>query len=95
MARGQFDVVILDMPPVMITPEPLSLAEQADGVIFVCRAGMTAAREAREAVEILFERNANIAAILNGSATSPFEENRYRKYSYYYQVQPAPEAEAG
>jgi succinoglycan biosynthesis transport protein ExoP len=95
MARGQFDVVILDMPPVMITPEPLSLAELADGVIFVCRAGLTAAREAREAVEILFERNANIAAIQNGSATSPFEENRYRKYSYYYQVQPAPEAEAG
>jgi capsular exopolysaccharide synthesis family protein len=95
MARSQFDVVILDTPPVMITPEPLSLAEHVDGVIFVCRAGVTSAHEAREAVEILFERNPNIAAVLNGSKTSPFEENRYRKYSYYYQVQPAPDAEAG
>jgi Mrp family chromosome partitioning ATPase len=95
MARSQFDVVILDTPPVMITPEPLSLAEHADGLIFVCRAGVTSAHEAREAVEILFERNPNIAALLNGSKTSPFEENRYRKYSYYYQVQPAPDAEAG
>jgi len=95
MARGQFDVVILDMPPVMITPEPLSLADQVDGVVFVCRSGMTAVREAREAVEILFERNPKIAAILNGSKISPFEENRYRKYSYYYQVQSAPDAEAG
>lgn len=95
MARSQFDVVILDMPPVMITPEPLSLADQVDGVVFICRAGLTAAREAREAVEILTERNPKIAAILNGSKTSPFEENRYRKYSYYYQVQSAPEAESG
>ncbi|MBW8889557.1 MAG: P-loop NTPase [Fibrobacteres bacterium] len=95
MARSQFDVVILDMPPVMITPEPLSLADQVDGVVFVCRSGVTAAREAREAVDILFERNARVSCILNGSKISPFEENRYRKYSYYYQVQSAPEAEAG
>lgn len=95
LAREQFDVVVMDTPPVLITPEPLSLAEHADGVLFVCRAGMTSASEAREAVEILAERNAGIAAVLNGSRGSPFEQNRYRRYSYYYQVQSAPGAEAG
>ncbi|HKP97254.1 MAG TPA: AAA family ATPase [Fibrobacteria bacterium] len=95
MAREQFEVVIIDTPPVMITPEPLSLAELADGVIFVCRSGLTGASEAREAIEILGERNKKVAALLNGAMVSPFEENRYKKYSYYYQVQPAPEAEAG
>jgi capsular exopolysaccharide synthesis family protein len=95
MAREQFDVVIVDTPPVMITPEPLSLAEHADGVIFICRAGLTSAREAREAAENLRQRNPNLGAILNGSKTSPFEVNRYAKYSYYYQVQSMPEAEAG
>ncbi len=95
LAREQFDVVIIDTPPVMITPEPLSLAELADGVLFVCRSGMTVAAEAREAVEILRDRNENVAVILNGCKTSPFEENRYKKYSYYYQVQPSPDAEAG
>lgn len=95
MAREQFDVVIIDTPPVMITPEPLSLAELADGVLFICRSGMTVASEARDAIQILRERNSRIAAILNGSKTSPFEENRYRKYAYYYQVQPSPEKEPG
>ncbi|MDB5047969.1 MAG: hypothetical protein JWO30_1040 [Fibrobacteres bacterium] len=95
MARDQFDVVIIDTPPVMITPEPLSLAEMADGIIFVCRSGMTIASEARDAIEILRERNTKIAAVLNGAKTSPFEENRYKKYSYYYQVQPTPEKESG
>jgi capsular exopolysaccharide synthesis family protein len=95
MAREQFDVVVVDTPPVMITPEPLSLAEHADGVIFICRSGLTSASEAREAVETLYQRNPNIGAILNGSKTSPFEVNRYAKYSYYYQVQSMPDAEAG
>jgi capsular exopolysaccharide synthesis family protein len=95
MAREQFDVVVIDTPPVMITPEPLSLAEAADGVIFVCRSGMSSAAEARDAVGFLKERNPKVAAILNGSKTSPFEENRYKKYSYYYQVQPSPEPEPG
>jgi polysaccharide biosynthesis transport protein len=95
LAREQFDVVIVDTPPVMITPEPLSLAENVDGVIFICRAGLTSAREAREAVGTLRERNTRLGAILNGSKTSPFEVNRYAKYSYYYQVQQMPEAEAG
>ena len=95
MARDQFDVVIIDTPPVMITPEPLSLAEIADGVLFVCRSGLTIASEARDAIEILRERNPRVAGILNGARLSPFEENRYKKYSYYYQVQPTMDREAG
>lgn len=90
LAREQFDVVVIDTSPVMITPEPLSLAKLVDGIIFVCRAGVTSASEARDAVQSLQERNGRIAAILNGGQASPFEESRYKKYSYYYQVQPNP-----
>jgi hypothetical protein len=55
---------------------------------------VTSAGEAREAVEALMERNGRVFALLNGVKASPFEDNRYRKYSYYYQVQPA-EGETG
>ncbi len=90
LAREQFDVVVLDTPPVRITPEPLALAELADGIVFVVRSGITSAAEARDAVASLRERNIHIGALLNGVKASPFEENRYKKYSYYYQVQPTP-----
>lgn len=90
LAKEQFDVVIIDTPPVMITPEPLSLAELADGVIFVCRSGKTVASEAREAVEILKERRVKVVSILNCVENTPFQHNRYKKYSYYYQVQGTP-----
>jgi Mrp family chromosome partitioning ATPase len=90
LAKEQFDVVIIDTPPVMITPEPLSLAELADGVIFVCRSGSTVASEAREAVDVLKERRVKVVALLNGVRNTPFQSNRYHKYSYYYSVQPTP-----
>jgi capsular exopolysaccharide synthesis family protein len=90
MARDQFDVVIIDTPPVMITPEPLSLAELVDGVVFVCRSGVTVASEAKEAVSSLRERKVRVEALLNGVKDTPFQGSRYKKYNYYYQVQPVP-----
>ncbi|MEO7424726.1 MAG: AAA family ATPase [Fibrobacteria bacterium] len=95
MVREQFDVVIIDTPPVMITPEPLSLAEATDGVIFVCRSGETSAFEAREAVASLQDRNVQVAVILNGVRDTVFHRSRYRKYSYYYEVQPTPGNQGG
>ena len=89
-AREQFDVIVIDTSPMMITPEPLTLAELVDGIVFVCRSGLTGAAEAREAIGSLLERNDSIACILNGAKISPFEENRYKKYSYYYQVPSSP-----
>jgi polysaccharide biosynthesis transport protein len=84
MAISQFDVVIIDTPPMMITPEPLSLAELVDGVIFVTRSGLTPVAPAREALQTLQDRGVRVAVVLNGVHHSPFEDDRYKKYSYYY-----------
>ena len=73
----------------MITPEPLALAEIVDGVLFVCLSGSTAVSDSLEATRILAERGVRVGAILNGVKQSPFAQNRYKKYSYYYQSQPA------
>jgi capsular exopolysaccharide synthesis family protein len=93
LAKELFDVVIVDTPPIMITPEPLSLTEVVDGVIFICRSGETVVSEAKEATQILEERGVRVAAVLNGIRSSPFEHNRYKKYSYYYQDQPRPDGQ--
>lgn len=84
MAKEQFDVVIIDTPPMMITPEPLSLAEIVDGVLFVTRSGVTPVSAAREALQVLRDRDVRVAAVLNGVQHSPFEDDRYQKYSAYY-----------
>jgi hypothetical protein len=43
-----------------------------------------------EAVGILKDRNIRVEALLNGVKDTPFVSNRYKKYSYYYQVPPMP-----
>ena len=88
LTRELFDIVIIDTPPIMITPEPLALAEVVDGVLFVCLSGGTAVSDSVEATRILAERGVRVGAILNGVKQSPFAQNRYKKYSYYYQSQP-------
>lgn len=95
LAREQFDVVLIDTPPIMITPEPLSLTEVVDGVLFVCLSGGTVVSEVQEAIQILEERGTKVGVVLNGLKGSPFEANRYKKYSYYYQVQPKPDEQSG
>src|SRR5690606_33043397 len=89
LAKEQFDVVIIDTPPILITPEPLALVEVVDGILFVCLSGGTVAADAADAVGILEERGVKVAAILNGMRDSPFARNHYKKYSYYYQAQTA------
>jgi len=84
LAKEQFDVVIVDTPPVGITPEPLGLLDEVDGVVFVCRSGMVSASAAKASVELMSSRKVKIAAVLNGLEFTPFEDNHYRKYAYYY-----------
>jgi capsular exopolysaccharide synthesis family protein len=84
MAREQFEVVIIDTPPMLITPEPLALVGLVDGVIFVTRSEVTPVSQAQELLQILRERRVKTAAVLNAVRYSPFEDSRYQKYSKYY-----------
>ncbi len=85
MVGEQFDVVIIDTPPMAITSDPLAVAELTDGVIFVSRSGSTPLSQALAAVERLRERNVRVGAVLNGLRHTPVERDRYKKYAYYYE----------
>jgi polysaccharide biosynthesis transport protein len=89
LAREQFEVVIIDTPPMMITPEPLALVGLVDGVVFVTRSGVTPVGAAQELLEVLKERRVKTAAVLNAVRYSPFEDSRYQKYSKYYHEEAA------
>jgi non-specific protein-tyrosine kinase len=48
-----FDVLVIDSPPVLVATDPLVLARQVDGVLFVVAAGATRAPLVRQAGEAL------------------------------------------
>ncbi len=58
--KSQFDMVIVDAPPVLPVSDPGILAAQADGVLLVVRAGKTQRKTVLAAQELLKKMQANV-----------------------------------
>jgi succinoglycan biosynthesis transport protein ExoP len=77
---AQYDMVILDTPPLLATPDAAVLGTKADGVVLVVRAGYTDRSAAQHAVQQLAAVRARvIGAVLNDS-----ESKAIGHYTYGY-----------
>jgi capsular exopolysaccharide synthesis family protein len=78
-ASGRFDWVVIDTPPVVLLSDAKLLAEMADAVVLVIRAGITPVALIQKAVESL-DRRRIVGVVLNRVA----EMNMAYQYSDYY-----------
>ena len=77
-ATEEFDLVVLDAPPLLGFPEPLQMAASVDGVIIVTKAGKTDRTGVAAVLNTLHDLRANvIGVILN-------EVRKGTSRSYYY-----------
>jgi capsular exopolysaccharide synthesis family protein len=68
--RDQFEVVVVDTPPILRTGDALKLSAAADAVLFVVEAGKTDQRQATWAKRLLANVGARVSGvILNRAAT--------------------------
>jgi capsular exopolysaccharide synthesis family protein len=82
--REQYDYVLIDSSPVFAADDTSTLAPKADGTLFVVRSRFSHGREVREALELLFHRQARVLGLIfNRSDPSP-KSNYYYKYAEYY-----------
>jgi len=86
--HDQYDIILMDTPPLVSTADALVLAIEADGVMLTYWVGKVARRILKRVKTQLEQVNANIiGVVLNGvkAKTSPdFEAlQRYKYYSYY------------
>ena len=58
--RTQFDLIILDAPPVLPVADPSIMAAHVDGILMVVRAGRTQRRTVQQALQALKKVKANI-----------------------------------
>lgn len=81
--RNQFDVILIDTPPVLSVADPVILASQVDGTIFVMRAGKTQRKTILHAVDKLQQMKAGIiGSILTHVAYyQPGYYHYYREYA--------------
>lgn len=79
LAKNEFDVIILDTPPVLAVTDSQILSNYADGVVLVVSSGKTETDAAKRAKDLLVSAKAKIlGVVLNNKKQA--ESNYY----YYY-----------
>ena len=76
----QYDFILLDSAPILATDDSTGLARKVDGVLFVVRGSFTSARMAREALNLLHQRQVNILGLIFNRAIASSAD-----YYYYYE----------
>jgi capsular exopolysaccharide synthesis family protein len=76
--REVFDTVVIDCPPLLLSPDGRLLARFADGLIMVVRAGRTA----RESAMIAHQRVAEDGSRVLGTILNSWDRGSSHKYSY-------------
>lgn len=81
-ASREYDLIILDAPPLLGFPEPLQMAAAADGVIIVARAGQTSRNGVATVISTLKRLRANVVGLVLNEVHKEVS-NSYYYYGYY------------
>lgn len=91
-ASLEFDLVILDAPPLLGFPEPLEMAAAVDGVIVVTRAGETNRTAVASVLATLADLRANVVGLVLNEVRKDMSHSYYY-YGYYGKYYKRPQRE--
>ena len=85
-ATREYDLVVLDAPPLLGFAEPLEMATAVDGVVVVTRAGQTPRKAAASVLGILARLRANTLGVVLNEVRQDTSESYYyyAHYAKYY-----------
>jgi capsular exopolysaccharide synthesis family protein len=82
MAKSEFDLILIDSPPVLMVTDPVILSTKTDGAIIVLRSQKTTKPVLKRAVETLARSyGRKLGFVVNGMDTKSVEY--YYTYGYY------------
>ena len=84
LLAANFDVVLIDSPPLLPVADPLVLSQYADAVLMVVMVGLTTRAEVERASELLAQVNARLAGIVLNKATRRSTNGFEYGYGYKY-----------
>ncbi len=80
-ARKEYELIIIDAPPLAVTADVLTLTKLADGIVFVSRPGVVENESAELAQETI--ANANLSQKVLGMVINGVKLNEFDRYSYH------------
>ncbi len=81
-AALEYDLIILDAPPLLGFAEPLRMATAVDGVVVVTRAGETSRKAVQSVVQTLRRLRAHLVGIVLNEVHKQISDSYYY-YGYY------------
>lgn len=78
----EYQLVVLDAPPLLGFAEPLEMATSVDGVIVVTRAGSTSRKQVASVLEMLNRLRASVLGVVLNQVNQSMSES-YSYYGYY------------
>jgi capsular exopolysaccharide synthesis family protein len=91
-ATRQYDLVVLDAPPLLGFAEPLQMATAVDGVIVVARAGDTSRKALSSVITTLARLRANLVGVVLNEVHREVSAGYYYYYGHYSKYYGRPEA---
>ncbi len=82
--REQFDYVIIDSSPVFAADDATTLAPKVDGALFVVRSRFSRSSIVKEALELLYQRQATVLGLILNRTNASDRSYHYYKYSEYH-----------
>jgi capsular exopolysaccharide synthesis family protein len=79
LLNQEYDLILIDTPPVLSVTDAAALASNVDGVILVAKPGVTKLRDFQRALEQLQTVGARVLGVVLNEVNP-----RSRKYGYYY-----------
>ena len=83
-AKEDFDFVIIDLPPVGVVSDALSIVDKVIGYVLVIRANITKNSKEKETVSVLENVDANISGFIFNAVNMKSADYAYGKYGYEY-----------
>ena len=80
-ARKEYELIIIDAPPLAVTADVLTLSKLVDGIVFVSRPGVVETESAELAQETV--ANANLSQKVLGMVINGVKPNEFDRYSYH------------
>ena len=78
--RRQFEIVLIDAPPLMHLADARLLGRLSDGVVLVFRAGLTSSEVAKATQQRLIEDGSRVLGTILNDWDGRDQERRYGKY---------------
>lgn len=80
-ARREYELIIIDAPPLAVTADVLTLSKLVDGIVFISRPGVVENESAELAQETI--ANANLSQKVLGMVINGVKPNEFDRYSYH------------